>query len=38
MAARVFAFGGLAKNDNRRLDGDTVFEIGSITKEFTAAV
>jgi len=33
---RVFAFGGLSKNDNRRLDGDTVFEIGSITKEFTS--
>ena len=34
---RVFAFGGLNKNDNRRLDGDTVFEIGSITKEFTSS-
>ena len=33
---RVLAFGGLSKNDNRPLDGDTVFEIGSITKEFTS--
>ena len=33
---RVFAFGGRSKNDNRRLDGETVFEIGSITKEFTS--
>lgn len=33
---RVVAFGSLAKDDNRRLDGDTVFEIGSITKEFTS--
>ena len=33
---RVFAFGSPSKNDNRRLDGDTVFEIGSITKEFTS--
>ena len=33
---RVFAFGGLSRNDNRRLDGETVFEIGSITKEFTS--
>ncbi len=33
---RVFAFGGLSRNDNRRLNGETVFEIGSITKEFTS--
>lgn len=33
---RVFAFGGLSRNDHRRLDGDTVFEIGSITKEVTS--
>jgi D-alanyl-D-alanine-carboxypeptidase/D-alanyl-D-alanine-endopeptidase len=33
---RVVAFGSLAKNDNRKLDGETVFEIGSITKEFTS--
>lgn len=33
---RVVAFGSLSENDNRRLDGDTVFEIGSVTKEFTS--
>jgi CubicO group peptidase (beta-lactamase class C family) len=33
---RVVAYGSLAKNDNRRLDGDTVFEIGSMTKVFTS--
>jgi D-alanyl-D-alanine-carboxypeptidase/D-alanyl-D-alanine-endopeptidase len=33
---RVIAYGSLAKNDNRRLDGDTVFEIGSMTKVFTS--
>ena len=33
---RVVAFGGLSNADNRRLDGDTVFEIGSITKELTS--
>ena len=33
---RVFAFGGLSKTDTRRVDGETVFEIGSITKEFTS--
>ena len=33
---RVVAYGSLAKNDTRRLDGDTVFEIGSITKVFTS--
>lgn len=32
---RVVACGSLAKNDGRRLDGDTVFEIGSMTKVFT---
>jgi CubicO group peptidase (beta-lactamase class C family) len=32
---RVVAYGSLAKNDPRPLDGDTVFEIGSITKVFT---
>jgi len=34
--SRVFAFGGLSRNDHRRLDGETVFEIGSVTKEFTS--
>lgn len=33
---RVVAYGSLAKNDTRRLDGDTVFEIGSMTKVFTS--
>ena len=35
---RVIAYGSLAKNDNRRLDGNTVFEIGSMTKVFTSLV
>jgi CubicO group peptidase (beta-lactamase class C family) len=33
---RVVAYGSLAKGDNRRLGGDTVFEIGSMTKVFTS--
>jgi len=33
---RVVAYGSLANGDNRRLDGDTVFEIGSMTKVFTS--
>jgi D-alanyl-D-alanine-carboxypeptidase/D-alanyl-D-alanine-endopeptidase len=33
---RVVSYGSLAKNDNRGLDGNTVFEIGSITKVFTS--
>jgi D-alanyl-D-alanine-carboxypeptidase/D-alanyl-D-alanine-endopeptidase len=33
---RVVAHGSLDHNDERALDGDTVFEIGSITKVFTA--
>src|SRR5215467_869426 len=33
---RVVAYGSLAKNDNRRLDGGTEFEIGSMTKVFTS--
>jgi CubicO group peptidase (beta-lactamase class C family) len=33
---RVIAYGSLAKNDTRRLDGSTIFEIGSISKVFTS--
>jgi len=33
---RVVAYGGLEKGDRRPLDGDTLFEIGSITKVFTS--
>jgi serine-type D-Ala-D-Ala carboxypeptidase/endopeptidase len=33
---RVVAYGALEKGDHRPLDGDTIFEIGSITKVFTA--
>jgi CubicO group peptidase (beta-lactamase class C family) len=33
---RVIAHGKLAADDSRPLDGDTVFEIGSITKVFTS--
>jgi serine-type D-Ala-D-Ala carboxypeptidase/endopeptidase len=33
---RVVSYGSLEKGDKRRLDGDTLFEIGSITKVFTS--
>jgi serine-type D-Ala-D-Ala carboxypeptidase/endopeptidase len=33
---RVVSYGSLEKGDKRSLDGDTLFEIGSITKVFTA--
>lgn len=33
---RVVAYGNLAKGDARSLDGDTIFEIGSVSKVFTS--
>jgi CubicO group peptidase (beta-lactamase class C family) len=36
--SRLFAYGRAGTADNRRLDGDTVFEIGSITKVLTALI
>ena len=33
---RVVAYGNLAKGDPRTVDGDTIFEIGSISKVFTS--
>ena len=35
---RVVAYGNLANGDRRTLDGDTIFEIGSISKVFTSLV
>jgi D-alanyl-D-alanine-carboxypeptidase/D-alanyl-D-alanine-endopeptidase len=35
---RVVAYGSLAHGDPRTLDGDTIFEIGSISKIFTSLV
>jgi D-alanyl-D-alanine-carboxypeptidase/D-alanyl-D-alanine-endopeptidase len=32
---RVIAHGNLAHDDSRTLDGDTMFEIGSVSKVFT---
>ncbi|MGD1068734.1 MAG: serine hydrolase [Bryobacteraceae bacterium] len=33
---RVVAYGNLARSDPRTLDGDTIFEIGSVSKVFTS--
>jgi D-alanyl-D-alanine-carboxypeptidase/D-alanyl-D-alanine-endopeptidase len=33
---RIIAYGSLAKDDKRSLNGDTIFEIASITKVFTS--
>jgi D-alanyl-D-alanine-carboxypeptidase/D-alanyl-D-alanine-endopeptidase len=33
---RIVAYGNMARDDTRPLDGDTIFEVGSITKVFTS--
>jgi CubicO group peptidase (beta-lactamase class C family) len=33
---RIVSYGALNKGDSRPLDGDTVFEIGSVSKVFTS--
>jgi D-alanyl-D-alanine-carboxypeptidase/D-alanyl-D-alanine-endopeptidase len=33
---RTIAYGSIAKDDERRVDGDTVFDVASVTKVFTA--
>jgi CubicO group peptidase (beta-lactamase class C family) len=35
---RIISHGALAKNDPRPLDGNTIFEIGFVTKVFTSLV
>jgi CubicO group peptidase (beta-lactamase class C family) len=35
---RVISYGSLAKDDKRAVDGNTVFEIGSMTKVFTSLI